>query len=138
MTGGSLQFVDTNVLLYLLSANRGKADRTEKLIASNTIVSVQVFSEFTAVARRKLGLDWVEIDEILATIREVCSVEPLTLETYDCALRLAERYGFSWYDALIAASARSAGCTTLYSEDFQHGLAIDKKLKVVNPLNPTR
>ncbi len=46
---------------------------------------------------------------------------------------LAERYQLAWYDALIAASAMLADCTTLYSEDFQHGLVIEKKLKVVNP-----
>ncbi len=126
-------FVDTNVLLYLLSADSHKADRAEKLIASNTIVSVQVLSEFTSVARRKLKLNWKEIDEILATIREVCSVEPLTVDTYDRARTLAERYRLAWYDAMIAASALLAGCAAIYSEDFQHGFAIDKKLKVVNP-----
>ena len=129
-------FLDTNVLLYLLSADSHKADRAEKLIVSNAIISVQVLSEFTAVARRKLGLNWKEIEEILSTIREVGHVEPLTLETYDRARMLAERYGFAWYDALIAASAMLAGCTALYSEDFQHGLAIEKTLKVVNPFNP--
>jgi predicted nucleic acid-binding protein len=133
MIGRGLQFVDTNVLLYLLSADTAKADRAEKLIASNTIISVQVLSEFTAIARRKLGLDWNEIDEILATIREVCRVEPLTSDTYDRARALAERYRLPWYDALIAASAMLAGCTALYSEDFQHGFAIEKNLKVVNP-----
>lgn len=132
MSGRRLQFLDTNVLLYLLSADSAKADRAEKLMTSNTIVSVQVLSEFTAVARRKLGLNWSEIDEILATICEVCSVEPLTLDTYDRARMLAERYRLPWYDAMIAASAMLAGCTALYSEDF-HGFAIDKKLKVFNP-----
>lgn len=133
MSGRGLQFLDTNVLLYLLSADSAKADRAEKLMTSNTIVSVQVLSQFTAVARRKLGLKWNEIDEILATICEVCSVEPLTLDTYDRARMLAERYRLPWYDAMIAASAMLAGCTALYSEDFQHGFAIDKKLKVFNP-----
>jgi predicted nucleic acid-binding protein len=57
----------------------------------------------------------------------------LTLDTYDCARRYAERYRMRWYDAMIAASASLAGCTKLYSEDFQHGQAIDRKLEVVNP-----
>ena len=133
MSGPQLKFVDTNVLLYLLSAHQGKADRAEKLLASKAIISVQILSEFTSVARRKLKLNWKEIDEILAAIRECCSVEPLTIEAYDRARMLAERYQLAWYDALIAASAMLADCTTLYSEDFQHGLVIEKKLKVVNP-----
>ncbi len=62
-------------------------------------------------------------------------MEPLTVETYREARRLAERYQLSWYDALIVASAMLADCMKLYSEDFQHGQLIDKKLKVVDPFS---
>jgi predicted nucleic acid-binding protein len=127
------RFLDTNVLLYLLSSHTKKADRAEALMASNAVVSVQVLSEFTAVARRKLELAWEEIDEVLGVVREICKVEPVTTDTYDLARGLAERYRLSWYDAMIAASATLAGCATLCSEDFQHGFVIGKKLKVVNP-----
>jgi predicted nucleic acid-binding protein len=46
---------------------------------------------------------------------------------------LAERYGFSIYDAMIVASALVAGCTTLWSEDMQNGLLVENKLRIVNP-----
>jgi len=49
-------FLDTNVLLYLLSGDAAKADRAEKLIAAGGVVSVQVLNEFTSVASRKLGM----------------------------------------------------------------------------------
>lgn len=133
MTRANSAFLDTNVVVYLLSGDAAKADRAEALIDSKAVVSVQVLSEFTSVARRKSKLKWTEIDEILGTLRAVCRVEPLTLDTYDRARQLAERYALSWYDALIAASALLADCTILYSEDFQHGLVFDRKLKVVNP-----
>ncbi|MEO8936982.1 MAG: PIN domain-containing protein [Burkholderiaceae bacterium] len=133
MSTHKLGFLDTNVLLYLLDQDTSKADLAEALLATKPIISIQVLSEFTSVARRKLALAWNEIEEITETIREVCSVESLTLDTYGGALRLSERYGMPWYDAMIMSSALLAGCATLYSEDFQHGQLIDRKLKVINP-----
>ncbi len=127
-------FFDTNILLYLLSADSAKADRAEALLEDGGCISVQVLNEFSAVAARKLKMDWTEIREALALIRAVCTVEPVTIETHDRALLLIERYGFSLYDALIVASALLAGCGTLVSEDMQHGQVIDRQLTVRNPL----
>ena len=58
---------------------------------------------------------------------------PLTIETHDSALQMASRYRFSLYDALIAAAALGADCSTLYSEDFQDGQVIEGRLTVRNP-----
>jgi predicted nucleic acid-binding protein len=49
---------------------------------------------------------------------------------------LAARYGFSHYDSLILAAALSAGCTTLYTEDMQHGQVIDERLTLIDPFLP--
>ena len=46
---------------------------------------------------------------------------------------MASRYRFSLYDALIAAAALEADCSTLYSEDFQDGQVIEGRLTVRNP-----
>jgi predicted nucleic acid-binding protein len=46
---------------------------------------------------------------------------------------LAERYRLSLYDAMIAAAALLAGCATLWSEDMQHGMTLDGRLRVVDP-----
>ena len=66
-------------------------------------------------------------------MRSLLTVHPLTVETHDTGLSLAERYGFSVYDAMIAAAALHAGCDTLLSEDLQHGMALDEGLRIVNP-----
>ena len=63
----------------------------------------------------------------------MCPVEDLTLQTHDVGGALAERYGFSIYDAMIVASALVAGCTTLWSEDMQDGLLVEGQLRIVNP-----
>jgi predicted nucleic acid-binding protein len=126
-------FFDTNILLYLLSADASKASRAEALLAQGGTISVQVLNEFVAVASRKLRLSWPEIHEVLGPIRAVCSVNPITTEVHERALQVAERYGFSIYDALIVAAALQAGCKTLYSEDMQHGQVIERRLRVCNP-----
>jgi predicted nucleic acid-binding protein len=126
-------FFDTSVLLYLLSAETEKADRAEELLEQSGVISVQMLNEFTVVGTRKLGLSFAEVREVLGTIRTVCDTQPLTVEHHDKATEIAERYGFSFYDSVIVASALLAGCRTLYSEDLQHRQVIDKRLTVINP-----
>jgi predicted nucleic acid-binding protein len=117
-------FFDTNILLHLLSSEPAKADQAEALIAGGGVISVQVLNEFVSVATRKLAMRLLEIREILSTVRALCSVAPLSVETHDLGLDLAERYGFSIYDSMIIAAALQAKCRTLYSEDMQHGQRI--------------
>jgi predicted nucleic acid-binding protein len=117
-------FFDTNVLLYLQSADAAKADRAEELIAGGGVISVQVLNEFVAVAVRKLGMKLAEIREILSVVRSLCAVEPLTVATHELALDLAGRFRLSFYDALIVAAASLADCAVVYSEDMRDGQTI--------------
>jgi predicted nucleic acid-binding protein len=126
-------FIDTTVLLYLLSPHEGKADRAEEVLGARGTISVQVLNEFTNIARRKLSMPWAEIGDLLALVRSFCETKPLTLETHERGLLVAERYGLSLYDSMIVAAALVAGCETLYSEDMQHGLLVEKQLRVCNP-----
>jgi predicted nucleic acid-binding protein len=127
------RFFDTNVLLYLLSAEPGRADRVEEVLAAGGTISVQVLNEFTSVALRKLAMKVAEVREALAPINEVCRVIALTTQIHQRGLAVAERYRFSFYDALIVAAALESGCTTLFSEDLQDGQVIDQTLTVSNP-----
>jgi predicted nucleic acid-binding protein len=127
------QFFDTNVLLYLLSADETKADRAEEELSAGGIVSVQVLNEFASVASRKLNMSITEIQEALAGIRAVCKVVPISEQTHDLGLKIVERYGLSVYDSMIVAAALLAGCKTLVSEDMQNGQIIDGTLVVRNP-----
>ena len=126
-------FVDTNVLLYLLSADSAKADRAEALLAGRVVVSVQVLNEFASIARRKLRLPWPEVTQALADIRRFCDVRPLTVATHDLGLALAQRHQLDLYDAMIAAAALEAGCTILASEDFTTGQRLEGCLTIRNP-----
>ena len=126
-------FIDTNILLYLLSADNAKADQSEKIVREGCLISVQVLNETANVMRRKLAMPWMEINEALALIRSICTVAPLTIEGHEMGLFVAERYGLSVYDAMIVAAALLGGCKTLYSEDMQNGLLIERRLTILNP-----
>jgi predicted nucleic acid-binding protein len=128
-----VSFFDTNVLVYIASGDATKADRAEAAIAAGGAISVQVLNELTNVARRKMQMSWNETHAFLEMLRGLLTVHPLTVETHETGLALAERYGLSTYDAMIAASALHARCDTLWSEDMQHGMALTEGLRIVNP-----
>ena len=128
-------FFDTNVVLYLFSADTAKADRAEALLAAGGLISVQVLNEFAAVARRKLGMTWREVRDVTAQLRAVLRVAPLTVETHEHGVRVAQRLGLSIYDGTIVASALLSGCAILYTEDLQDGQFIDAQVRVRNPFS---
>ena len=80
---------------------------------------------FANVARRRMGMEWADIHAFLDLPRGVPTVHPLTLDTHDTGLALAERCGLSTWDAMITAAALHAGCDTLWSEDMQDGMTLD-------------
>jgi predicted nucleic acid-binding protein len=129
-------FFDTNILVYVVGQQDERTPEAEALIVNGGVVSVQVLNELASVSRRKLGMSWEEIGDALAAVRVLCpSPTPLTIDTHDAAVRIAHKYGFQFYDALIAAAALEAECTTLYSEDFQNGQVIEGRLTVRNPFD---
>jgi predicted nucleic acid-binding protein len=131
---GAEAFFDSNVLIYLLSDDQAKASWAEELLGRGGTISVQVLNEITNVARRKCTMPWPEIRELLATVRALCAVVPVSEATHELGLAVAERYGFSIYDGLIIAAASLAGCSLLYSEDLQDGQTVHD----VTILNPFR
>jgi predicted nucleic acid-binding protein len=129
----SKAFIDTNILLYLLSSDIEKANHAETILQRGGLISVQVLNEFTNVVRRQQLLSWTEITEVLDLITSIFPVVPLTLETHNKGRFIAERYKLSVYDAMIVASALSGECEILYSEDMQDNLIIEDQLRIGNP-----
>ena len=129
----SERFIDTNLLLYLLSADTRKADIAEQELQLGGTVSVQVLNEFSSVALRKFKMPLTEVREVLAGVRAACSVVPLTEAVHDRGLELVERNGMPVYDAMIVAAALLAGCKTLLSQDMQHDQLFQRTLRVRNP-----
>jgi predicted nucleic acid-binding protein len=130
-------FFDTNVLIYIASNDPMKADQAEAIVGSGGAISVQVLNELANVARRKMRMSWQDTHAFLSLLRGLLTVHSVTVETHDTGLALAERYNLSIFDAMIVASALDADCDTLWSEDMQHGMMLDGRLRIVNPFRAT-
>lgn len=126
-------FFDSNVLLYFASSDPIKADQAEAVMRQGGVVSVQVLNEIASVARRKMKLSWAETHDVLMLVRAQFDVQPLTLETHELGMQVAERHRLSVYDGMIVASALLAGCDELLSEDMHDGLVVEGRLTIRNP-----
>lgn len=137
-------FLDTNILIYRQDPTDGvKRQRAAEWIAALALtrrgrLSWQVLTEYNAVATRKLMAHGYSPQNLRLDIRDYSAwlPQPPDLALFDAAWSLADRYGFSWWDALIVAAALRQECTTLLSEDMQHGLVIDDRLTLINPFAP--
>ena len=76
-----------------------------------------------------------DVQTITKTLSKECQIEPLTESTHFLALDIKERYQFSLYDSLIIASALTAKCSILYSEDMQNGQIIHGQMQIINPFS---
>jgi predicted nucleic acid-binding protein len=127
-------FFDTNVLIYSLGAKDPRGSQAEQLLLEGGVVSVQVLNEFSDVARRKIRMSWDDIRQALRVIQFFCpDPVPITMDTHEHALIIAEGQDIRIYDALILASALGANCSTLYTEDLQDGQVIQEQLTIRNP-----
>lgn len=126
--------VDSNVAVYAFSDAGTKAGIAADAIGRADFVSVQVLNEFASVASRKQGRSWLEIASKVADIRSaVGRVLAIEHSAHVEAIRIAERYRLSFYDALMLAVALAGGARIIYSEDMQHDLIIDGTLRIVDP-----
>jgi len=110
-------FVDTNVLLYAISTEPAEAAKTAKarnlLTTKNWAWSSQVAAEFvnaSTAARRPVPLSLAEAEQWIDTwlVFPLVSVEGQTVKD---ALRIAQRFQISYFDAQILAAARAVPCS---------------------------
>lgn len=125
-------FYDSNIFVYLFDdqdqRKRGIA-RTlvDHGLENGAAISHQVVQETLNVITTKLLVPVRQPDArqfLGRVLGPMWKVSP-TVELFDRALRIQERYMFAFYDSLIVAAALEAGCSRLLSEDFQHGQRID-------------
>lgn len=133
-----MRFVDTNVLLYAVSnlpSEAGKRRNAVDLLnESDLALSVQVLQEFYYQATRPNRPAALTHDQALRFIESVgrFPVQETTLEVFHTGLSISRRFGLSYWDGAILATARMVGCDVVYSEDLSQEQDYDG-LRVINP-----
>ncbi|GHT31795.1 ribonuclease VapC [Bacteroidia bacterium] len=126
--------LDTNILIYSHDEKAGdKQNIARDLIVRSPIVSTQVVSEYISVLKRIMKIPKALIFNSCLPVLKRCQIQAVDMTTLQTAERLMLRYDFQIFDAIIVASALDCGCQTLYSEDMQHKIKIDRQLTIVNP-----
>ena len=133
-----MRFLDTNVLLYALSASsEGSGKRLiaiELLSADDLAVSVQVLQEFYHEATRPTRPGAITHDRALRFIEGTSHfpVQAVTIDVFRAGVSISQRFGLSYWDGAILAAARSLGCDAVYSEDLSSDQDYDG-VRVINP-----
>lgn len=134
---GSRSFIDTNVLIYAEAsdepAKRQAALALIKQLYENAsgVLSTQVLQEYCNVALKKLKLPAAHLRAQL-DLYEQFEVIQITPALIRAGLDLRQTRSVSFYDAIILASAQTAGCSELFSEDFNTGEMICG-VQILNP-----
>ena len=136
MSAASL--LDTNVLVYSLdSSNVDKYQRAWLLVetgvqAGDSCIPQQVVNETLNVAIGKLDFTEDEAMHLLRTTLLPLHQEIPMLALFSRGVEVRFRYRYGFYGLMVIAAALELGCTTLYSEDLQHGQRIEG-LTIENP-----
>lgn len=134
-----LCFVDTNVLVYARDASESeKQVRAQEVMRAlwsrrNGRTSFQVLQEYYVTVTRKLS-PGLEASVARSDVRALqawgpCQVDGRLLEL---AWTNTDRFGLSFWDALIVAASQRQECGLLLTEDLQDGMVMDA-ISVRNP-----
>ncbi|MGH9272962.1 MAG: PIN domain-containing protein, partial [Ilumatobacteraceae bacterium] len=125
-------FVDTNVFVYSFDANNGaKQERAQNWLdhlwsSRSGRLSTQVMSEFYVTATRKLNPS-LSLHAAHAELRQLVAWRPVAIShpLVQAAWSIEERFGLSYWDALIVAAARRSRSECLLTEELQDGQDLD-------------
>lgn len=133
-------FVDTNIWLYSLIQSNGDdrhqqaADLLNKLACP--VINSQVIREICSNLKKKTHMPEAQLRVLIHGWYQGCKVINSNAAQHLQASQLRDNYSLSYWDSLIVAAALDAGCTTLFSEDMQHGQKLQGFLTIINPFVP--
>ena len=135
-----MRFVDTNVLLYAVSALSEDVDKRVRalnlLTTGDLALSVQVLQEFYHQATRDSRPGAISQDHALQFIASISHfpVQDVTHEVFRAGVTISKRFRLSYWDGAILAAARALGCDVVYTEDLSSEQDYDG-LRVINPFS---
>ena len=132
-------FVDTNVLVYV----RDRTEEDKQRRAAEWVgeiwesglgrLSYQVLQEYYVTLTKKLDPPR-SVEDVREDVSALQAWRPVPTDqdTIERAWQVQDRYGYSWWDALIVAAALKVGSRYLLTEDLHSGQVLDT-LTVISP-----
>lgn len=130
-------FIDTNILVYAEASDEPAKRQTalgllKQLYEDATgVLSTQVLQEYCNVALKKLKLPAAHIRAQL-DLYEQFEIVQITPALIRAGLDLHQTRSVSFYDAIVLASAATAGCSELFSEHLNTGELVGG-VRIINP-----
>ena len=129
-------FIDTNLLIYLYSDKEQKKREAvcQILIDYHCVINIQSLKEASNVWYKKFDWNGIKIKSHLDNIELVFDeILQINRTTIDNAIDIKEKYGFSFYDCIMIASALKGNCELFFTEDMKDEQILQHKLKIINP-----
>lgn len=123
----TVQFVDTNILLYSISKDPAEGDKAERgkqiLDSGDLALSAQVLQEFYVQATRATRSDALTHRQAMGLVESFLRfpTQEITARIVLAACSTADAFGISYWDAAIIEAARALDCDVVLSEDLSHG-----------------
>ena len=129
--------LDTNILVYAVDRDAGERHRRSKDLMGRAalcdcVLAMQALAEFFHATTRKRLL---QPDRATAFVRSWLDIFQVTSADDSAlvnAMGAVEEHRMSFWDAMLWAAVRQAGCSAILSEDMQHG----RRLGGVEFVNP--
>jgi len=132
--------LDTNVLVYTantkdLARHTIAMEVDYRAGAADSVLTLQSLAEFVRVMTGKVGMTHADVRRYIDAWRRVFRVKAADERAFGDALEAMAEHSIPIFDALLWATARRAGCTTIPTEDFQDGRGLGG-VTFLNPFDP--
>jgi predicted nucleic acid-binding protein len=131
--------LDSNVLIYAINRTDRLHDAAVDLIdrasRADCVQTLQSLGECFNVVTRRYRMSPADAAAELDWFRVLFPVVAADVAALDLATAVVHRHGLQFWDAMLWATAKLAGCRLLLSEDLQDGRELEG-IRIVNPFDP--
>lgn len=131
--------LDTNVLVYALNRRDGKhalaSDILVRAAGADCVQTLQSLCECFHVITRKHHVGVAQATDLVTRLKARFPIVAADRPHLDDAMRVMRDHRIAFWDALMWATARAAGCRAVLSEDLQDGRDLEG-VRLVDPFKP--
>jgi predicted nucleic acid-binding protein len=140
MNGKTIFTFDTNILFYASDNSAGEKHRralalTNVALNRDCLLTLQSLGELYNAMVKKRAIPAAQAQQVILAYRETFPVIAATEADLLDAILASQEHRIPFWDAMLWATARRAGCTLLLTEDFQDGRVLGG-VTIRNPFAP--